>query len=537
MGSMLKKRARTLRWCKVYKAITLVVLSVFIIAQSVKYTQSHSDKFWLKFKAKEPSSDEQRKFSTLSQKKLDTRVDGPFQYGCAEPNVQDQPRANAAFVMLCRNSEIKDVIKSVESMERHFNQWFNYPWVFLNNEPFTDEFKTVVEDHTESKVSFGLIEMSDWEFDSDLDPDELYEWMESQGDRSLLYGNLQSYHKMCRFYSGKFFAHPLVKSLDWYWRVEPDVEFFCDLTYDPFIEMEKRGKKYGFNVMITDLYYSIPGLFRVVQNYVKKNKITPKSSWELFTSKSKWVVEDDPEGIYDGIYEERDIKTEIQDQIYLHKFLHEEKDKKESVFQKYEYMMQRIFAQSAKMPQIYEDRMNQEDYNFCHFWSNFEIARVDIFSSPEYQQLYQHLEASGGFYKERWGDAPVHSLALGLLLDMQEIHYFRDIGYRHDILVHCPANAPGKQLEYQPSRGLKYKGDDHKLKSDMPRFNGVGCRCKCPSWFKEMENSPCMKKWALFTHDEYQRKQPVNIERTKKRISRKIDRHLFAGGKYGDMVI
>ena len=21
---------------------------------------------------------------------------------------------------------------------------------------------------------------------------------------------------------------------DYYWRVEPDIEFFCDITYDPF---------------------------------------------------------------------------------------------------------------------------------------------------------------------------------------------------------------------------------------------------------------------------------------------------------------
>lgn len=98
------------------------------------------------------------------------------------------------------------------------------------------------------------------------------------------------------------------------------------------------------------------------------------------------------------------------------------------------------------MPRLHEDRTDKEDYNLCHFWSNFEIARVDIFTSPEYQQFYQHLESAGGFYKERWGDAPVHSLAIGMFLDLNEVHYFRDIGYRHEIFVHCPANAPERQL-------------------------------------------------------------------------------------------
>lgn len=38
----------------------------------------------------------------------------------------------------------------------------------------------------------------------------------------------------------------------------------------------------------------------------------------------------------------------------------------------------------------------------------------------------------------RWGDAPVHSIAVALMLSAKEVHWFYDIGYKHDNFEHCP---------------------------------------------------------------------------------------------------
>ena len=56
-------------------------------------------------------------------------------------------------------------------------------------------------------------------------------------------------------------------------------------------------------------------------------------------------------------------------------------------------------------------------YNLCHcmsvlctlvlilthlaVWSNFEIADMDFFRSPEYQAFFEYLDRKGGFYFER----------------------------------------------------------------------------------------------------------------------------------------
>lgn len=69
-----------------------------------------------------------------------------------------------------------------------------------------------------------------------------------------------------------------------------------------------------------------------------------------------------------------------------------------------------------------------DTYNKCHFWSNFEVGNLDFWRSPAYRDFFNKLDQDGGFFYERWGDAPVHSIAAGLLLSKDELHFFNDIG-------------------------------------------------------------------------------------------------------------
>ncbi|KAI9876016.1 MAG: alpha-1,2-mannosyltransferase (Kre5), partial [Watsoniomyces obsoletus] len=74
--------------------------------------------------------------------KISERHDRVFATGCLDPKIAAaQPRANAAFVVLARNKELEGVIQSIKSIERHFNRWFNYPYVFLNDGDFEQSFK------------------------------------------------------------------------------------------------------------------------------------------------------------------------------------------------------------------------------------------------------------------------------------------------------------------------------------------------------------------------------------------------------------
>lgn len=46
-------------------------------------------------------------------------------------------------------------------------------------------------------------------------------------------------------------------------------------------------------------------------------------------------------------------------------------------------------------------------YNLCHFWSNFEIADMNLWRNPVYQKYFDYLDSTGNFYYERWGDVSI----------------------------------------------------------------------------------------------------------------------------------
>ncbi|OBA18068.1 glycosyl transferase [Metschnikowia bicuspidata var. bicuspidata NRRL YB-4993] len=474
----------------------------------------------------------------LSRKNLASSRDFPFEVGCRVPDT-DAPRANASFVMLARNSEVDDVVSSMKSMERHFNQWFNYPWVFLNDVEFDEHFKEEVRKHTKADVEFGLVQPEHWNFPADIDREELDEWIESQGDRTIMYGNMESYHKMCRFYSGHFYDHPLVRKREWYWRVEPDVKFFCDLTYDPFIEMEKNNKKYGFTVTIKELYYTAPSLFKATKAFIKENNIKVQSAWDIVAKKYPTLSGKNADQ-YESWEDRADLYKQVEDNVNLRRLLEKKNKTNKDLESIKEFQnVRNIFEKATQKPQLFEDRDYDEEYNLCHFWTNFEIAKTEVFLSQTYQDYFKYLEQSGGFYKERWGDAPVHSIAVAMMLPSEQLHYFRDIGYMHSTLGHCPGNAPGKQLPYQ-SNGYEedalpwhktFVGDG----PDEPVRNGVGCRCECPLLTRELENrnSVCLKNFVKVLSDGYKPQEPIDVDKLERVAERKLTRQLQKGGRIG----
>jgi alpha 1,2-mannosyltransferase len=45
--------------------------------------------------------------------------------------------------LAARNSDLEGVVSSMKQLEDRFNKKFGYPYVFLNDELFNDEFRTL----------------------------------------------------------------------------------------------------------------------------------------------------------------------------------------------------------------------------------------------------------------------------------------------------------------------------------------------------------------------------------------------------------
>ncbi|KAK4176773.1 glycolipid 2-alpha-mannosyltransferase-domain-containing protein [Triangularia setosa] len=395
-------------------------------------------------------------------RKISEKHDKVFVTGCLEPDTS-KPRANAAFVVLARNKELDGVIQSMKSIERHFNRWYNYPYVFLNDGDFNQTFMDTVKNYTKANVEFGKVGPDMWGYPDWVNPKVAKEGINKQGDNAIMYGGMESYHFMCRFYSGFFYKHELLAKYEWYWRLEPEISYFCDITYDPFLAMIEHNKTYGFTIAVKELRETVPNIFRYASAYKRLNNLTSQGLWEMFVEPQPDKKPEPP-------------APQLPDEILR-----------------------------SKQPEIDPEGMEGEKYNMCHFWSNFEIARLDFFRSKEYEDFFQMMDRSGGFWMERWGDAPIHSLAAGALLAPRDIHYFRDFGYRHTTIQHCPANAPARQLPRQPwleetttDERKRVEEDKYWEDWDTPKENGVGCRCRCDTDIVDVEGKEgsCLAEWV-----------------------------------------
>ncbi|KAJ3504583.1 hypothetical protein NMY22_g17871 [Coprinellus aureogranulatus] len=270
--------------------------------------------------------------------------------------------------MLCKNDELEGVVSSVRQLEDRFNRGYGYPWVFLNDQPFTEEFKERVAVLSDSPMHFGLVPAEQWNQPDWIDEGKALASRVKMMSQGIIYAGSVPYRNMCRFNSGFFYRHELMKPYRYYWRVEPNVKYFCDLGYDPFKFMQENNKVYGFTISLVEWVQTIPSLWETVKEFVGLH--------------------------YEYLHPENSLNFLSND--------------------------------------------NGTHYNLCHFWSNFEIGDMDFWRGDAYSKFFDYLEAKGGFYYERWGDAPVHSIAVSLFASKKQLHFFNDIGYRHESFQHCP---------------------------------------------------------------------------------------------------
>ncbi|GAA5900211.1 glycosyltransferase family 15 protein [Sporobolomyces salmoneus] len=284
-------------------------------------------------------------------------------------------RGNAAFVALVRNNERESMRDSMRSVEMRGNRRWGYPWVFMNDEPFDKEFIDGVKSITRSQVYFHVIPKEHWSYPEWINQTYAAEERQKMVNENVIYGGSESYRHMCRFNSGFFFQQDVLDQFDYYWRVEPGVEFFCDIDFDPFLFMQANEKVYGFTISLYEYRRTVETLWDATREFAKLHPehIHPDNA-------VGFLVDDQSKGLMDG------------------------------------------------------------EWNNCHFWSNFEIASLTWLRSKPYMDYFNFLDKKGGFFYERWGDAPVHSLAVALFLPKDKIIHLDPISYRHNPYTACPSN-------------------------------------------------------------------------------------------------
>jgi alpha 1,2-mannosyltransferase len=153
----------------------------------------------------------------------------PHSFYYSSNNSSSYTPVKAAITILCREKDLDGVKHSLSSFEPYFNSKFNYPYVFINEKPFSDEFKAEILSavmkyrgnsiHIHPRIIFSVIPPKDWDYPDFIDRARASENLEkSKNSWTISYGGLESYRFMIRYFSGPFFHNPDLAEFDYYWR-------------------------------------------------------------------------------------------------------------------------------------------------------------------------------------------------------------------------------------------------------------------------------------------------------------------------------
>lgn len=131
--------------------------------------------------------------------------------------------------------------------------------------------------------------------------------------------------------------------------------------------MAEANKTYGFTIAVKELRETVPNIFRYASAYKRTKGLKSKGLWEMF-------LENPPK---EEVPPEEDKKDRLPEEILQNE------------------------PGENTVPEVDPEAMEGESYNMCHFWSNFEIARLDWFRSKEYEEFFEMMDRSGGFWTER----------------------------------------------------------------------------------------------------------------------------------------
>jgi len=281
-------------------------------------------------------------------------------------------KPNAVIVMVVAPSRLAQALVSIRNIEDRFNRRLKYPYVILTEATITDELWDKLDYITEGRGIFAGLPEDMWGPPPYLDQAKIYE-----AERTL--GFTLGYRSMCRFFAGFFWKHPATAKYDWIWRLDSDIEFHCDVPYDPIARVRDAGAKYGFVQISNDAGWVQPSLAGNVSTFMS-------SHGHLISKNAN------------------------------HRYSWKDANKALS------------------------GTADTSDATMLAFYNNWEISHRSLWTSDLYTAFFEHLDRAGGFFYERWGDSLVHAYAVSMSLQTHEVMQFTDMGYEHQHwLFECPA--------------------------------------------------------------------------------------------------
>ena len=187
------------------------------------------------------------------------------------------------------------------------------------------------------------------------------------------------YRNMARQFAGPLFWREEFADVDYYLRVDTDSRIESKVLVDPFKLMRNNNCKYAYNYMQRDQEFAVIGLYTTFLNWLATYK---QREFEVVPNLEK------------------------------------------SVRRVIEYLSKReTLENNNNKNKSNEDEESQErlvkplEYSRLMYYNNFEAVSLKVVRSQLNVDLFNFLDRDCQLLARRWGDAPIRTLLVNLLLD------------------------------------------------------------------------------------------------------------------------
>ena len=273
----------------------------------------------------------------------------------------------AIFILTQNTIERKVYLKtSLYFLFKNFNAKYKYPVIILHEGDYNEEAKNEiimgVRCDYRYLVQFKQIDDEDFCIPSHIDIDKMNSIIDLQ---VVPYWRNQKYRSMCYFWLKNFYKY--TKNYDYVMRIDDDSIIEEQIKYDLFELMRDKDYIYLSNIIHLDCSLC---------NYGMK---------EFFL-----------------------------------KHYENKKEKINELFMDHKLSNNNGYFENFK--KLYNKINNDEEYNGDSvelsmpfmYYNNFNIINVDIWNTPEIQDIVNKIDEQGFIFYCRWGDAPLQTIILSL---------------------------------------------------------------------------------------------------------------------------
>ena len=180
-------------------------------------------------------------------------------------------KPKALIYYLTRASRLKELKRSLESVEQYFNRVYHYPVVIFHESDLTESIPAT-RGWTNSSLYFQLVTFSLPDFLTDRVREDI-------PCRSTI-----GYRHMCRFNAKLVYEHPAMQWADFVWRLDDESLLTDNITYDVFNFMKTNSLLYGYIWEHVDAKNCVTDLWNSTERYVQERNIIPRNALSQWKS-------------------------------------------------------------------------------------------------------------------------------------------------------------------------------------------------------------------------------------------------------------